>query len=598
MSLEMPQELDARESILFLGSGFSRSAKNLLGQPLPTSSELHSHFSDLLGVAPSDYDIKNLADEIEYRPGVNLYQTLYHLFTVQELHDDQKTILELPWKRIYTTNYDDAVELSYIENRNDAPIFNYDDSKPNRIPVGSVVHLHGAIRCTTEENVLQQLILNESSYVRQHFEKSPWYDEFIRDLLFCVACYFVGYNLSDYHISALLMQNHNTREKTYFVTQRTPGQIYYNRVMPYGTVLPIEAEGFAGLCRNLPKPAYINSPHALKAFRYQDPFIDRRTLSPPTASEILNLVTYGTFNFQRVLATLPSGEYVVPRQRLAEEAAARLRDARCLLVHGRIGNGKTIFLHILSHLLSQQGYRCFFARNDPPFLQRDVELLKGLGKVAIFFDSYNTAVTFVSQLVDLPSEARFVVAIRTSVQEVRLHEIRTRLADPLDRIDLNGIQEEDISAFRRLLGKAGLGSSDRERIIRGSKDFRDVVVGLYENAYIKEKIKSEFSPLLEDREFRNVFIVSHLLKWIGHDVDAAFLRSVTQSDAYAAIAKSREVAGDIFALDDDNIWVRSAILSEHLIQHHMKTLDIVECVYAIVVEAVKRKRQGGITKES
>ena len=100
--------------------------------------------------------------------------------------------------------------------------------------------------------------------------------------------------------------------------------------------------------------------------RYLDPIRDRKTLSRPTAIEVLNLVTYGSFNYERCLGTLPRVEYVVPRQRLAREATERLKEARCLLVHSRIGNGKTIFLYILSHMLSQQGYRCFLSHVNAP----------------------------------------------------------------------------------------------------------------------------------------------------------------------------------------------------------------------------------------
>ncbi len=283
----------------------------------------------------------------------------------------------------------------------------------------------------------------------------------------------------------------------------------------------------------------------------------------------------------------------MPRQGLATEAANRLQEARCLLVHSRLGNGKTIFMYILAHALSRQGYRCFWLHNDAPFLQRDVEILKTFNKSAIFFDSYDAAIVFIEQLSEMPSDTKFVVAIRTSVQEVRLHEILSRLPSRLERIDLNGIQRDDIQAFRELFDATGLGGKDAESTLRKSRDFRDVVLGLYENTIIKKKIDREFSPLLEDREFRSVFVVSHLLKWIGHDVDVAFARSVTHSDAYAAIAKHQEISGDIFSLTDDSIGVRSAVFSEYLIQNHLSTWDIMECVYSIIVEAVKRKRSRG-----
>ena len=104
----------------------------------------------------------------------------------------------------------------------------------------------------TRENVNAQLVLNETSYVRQHFEKSVWYDEFVRDLRFCHACYFLGYSLADYHVAALLMQNPAVKEKTYFVTRDSADDVFANRVAAYGTILPIGVEGFARLRKSLP----------------------------------------------------------------------------------------------------------------------------------------------------------------------------------------------------------------------------------------------------------------------------------------------------------------------------------------------------------
>lgn len=207
----------------------------------------------------------------------------------------------------------------------------------------------------------------------------------------------------------------------------------------------------------------------------------------------------------------------------------------------------------------------------------------------IFFDSYNDAIDTVANLTDLPAETRFVVAVRTSVQDVRLHEIRAKLPSPLDRIDLNGVDRDDLACFRSLLRGAGAATSNLQAAMRRSRDFRDVIVSLYNNFDIKKKIETEFAPLLEDGEFRRAFIVSHLLTWIGQHSDAAFIRSVTDCDAYAAIAGHRETAGDIFALDDGELQVRSAVFSEYLIQTHLTADDIIDSVYLVLIEAMKRR---------
>ena len=355
--------------------------------------------------------------------------------------------------------------------------------------------------------------------------------------------------------------------------------------------MPIGVERFATLCYNLPAPAPIAAPHALKAFRYLDPFKDKKTLASPTPLEILNLVTTGTFNYQRCLSTLPKAEYVVPRQSLADEATAELRKARCLLIHSRLGNGKSIFVYILAFKLAEEGYNCFLCAPDPARVQEDLEILKTFRKVALFFDSYNTAIDVVPQLTELSSDTKFIVAVRTGVQEVRLHEIMAKLPSPMRRISLNGLHEQDREDFKRLLDTSGVRTPTLEGTIDQCTAMREVVVSLYDNPDIKARIEGELAPLLNDQSFKAVFIVSQLLKWIGEDLGAGFLRTVTQRDAYAEIARFREFAIDIFSLDNDELHVRSALFAEYLIQTHFTTIDILDCVFRIIVESATRRTE-------
>ena len=289
--------IDPSGTILFLGAGFSIGATNIDGTTLPLSHDLRNELSDMLGVSPNDYPLDTLVEEVQSRDDMDLYQILYRRFTVTKLQPHHTSILSLPWRRIYTTNFDDTVEFHHSSNNFAVPSYTTTETKPRRLQHGSIIHLHGAIRATTEDTVLEQLVLSEGAYIRQQFEKSPWYDEFIRDLRFCENCFFVGYNLRDLHISAILLQDPILRRKTYFVTKSDPDEILLNRIRPFGEVLPIGAEGFSELCKTLPKPAPSIDPHSLKAFKYVDPLKDKKTLVPPTPIEILNLVTFGTFNF-------------------------------------------------------------------------------------------------------------------------------------------------------------------------------------------------------------------------------------------------------------------------------------------------------------
>jgi hypothetical protein len=577
-------------SLLFLGSGFSAGATNIAGKELPTGAGLKEQLAKILGIDSRGYDLKTLADEA-VSAGTNLYQLLYRNFTVKKLTAEQDTILAKNWLRIYTTNYDDAAEFANHSAGMRISSFSYDDAKPKKIPPGSIVHLHGVIRKANEDNVLAQLVLNENSYIRQHFEKSSWYDEFMRDLRFCDACYFLGYSLADYHISALLMQNPTFAKKISFITRPDPDRIFINRVQAYGSVAPIGIAGFSDSCKQAPLERPDANPYLLKAFKYMDPFKDQKALSSPTPLEILNLISFGAFNYQRCLSTLPKSSYVVARVETTKQAISQLSDSRCLLVHSRLGNGKSIFLYILAHRLSEEGFKCFFCKADSPTLQHDVRALKDVKKLAIFFDSYNAAIDAMDQLADLGPDAKFVVAVRTGVQEVRLHEIQEKLPAPLRRINLNGLDQEERESFIRLLDRSGVRAGDLNRVVRESRDVREIVVTLYDHEDIRRRVAQELGPLLADEDCREVFIAVLLLKWVGHEPGPGFVRSVTGHDPYLELGRFREIAGDIFQIDDDLIQVRSAVFAEYILLNHIASKDILEAVFQIIVDTVRRKSE-------
>lgn len=580
------KQLDPEGSLLFLGSGFSVPSTNIRNKQLPSGTKLKSIFADIVGVDEHAYNLQTLADEVASQE--DLYQLVYELFTVKSLSSEQLELLKLPWLRVYTTNYDDAVELGYHQLKRNCPSFNYDEKKPRKIAPGAVVHLHGSIKKTTRENVLDQLILNEGSYIRQHFEKSIWYDEFVRDVRFATNCFFIGYSLSDYHISALLHPVPDVRGKTYFIN-RSPDTIFSRRVNDYGQVVSIGVEGFVDQCKSLPRLNRLQDPYALKSFRVFDPFKDKKTLSPPTPIEVLNLVTYGSFNEQRCLASLLEKTYVVPRSEHVSEASQALSSARTLLVHSRLGNGKSIFISILAYKLSEQGYRCFRCLDVSPTLSQDLEALRALDNVVLIFDSYDVAIEVIALADGILAVAKFVIAIRTGVQDVRLHEIQERLPQPIGRIGLNKLTDSEREDFVQLLDNAGiLELSLRDDLLR-CDDIREIVTSVYKHAGIQQKLEHELRPIMDDKSLRTAMVVIHLLNIAGLRPDSAFLRAVSGADAYILASKFREIASEIVRFENDELHAHSSIFSEYLSENFFDGEDVIESVYSMVTESVRRK---------
>lgn len=591
MTDNSPTEIDFGSSILFLGSGFSTLAKNIMGDYMPAGNGLRNKLADLLGIDHNNHDLKTISDEYFSRGELNLYQTLYEIFTTREVDAIQSDIISKRWLRIYTTNYDDVVEYTLKKSRINHNSFSYDDPKPRKVANGSVVHLHGSILKANEENILDQLILNESSYVRQHFEKSPWYDDFIRDIRFCQSFFFAGYSLADYHISSLLMQNPAVKQKTFFITRGNDDSIFQNRVRPYGSVLPIGFNGFQDLLNKLPKVELKKGDiSSLKALKYIDPFKDNKSLASPTFNEISSLITFGKFVYQRCLSTLPNSDYVIPRSMTVKEAAKSLSDNRTLLVHSRLGNGKTIFLYILAHHLTELGYKCFLCGGSSPLLARELKIIDEIPNVIIMFDDYDASLDAIETAGNSNNGFKFVVNIRTGVQEVRLHEVYSRMPPPVGRLSLNELSNVDTSDFEYLLDKAGIRPTKYNNEISKCRDIREIVVAIYNNAEIKEKIEKEIRNLTLDRGTKQLVVSSHLLTWLGHHPSVAFLKAVTGRDAYVEFRNNKEIAIELYKFDNDEMEVRSAILSEYIVKHYFDSQDIIDSCFMIIIEAVKRKK--------
>lgn len=555
------------------------------------ASGLEDELGRLLGVDGKKYGLRTLADMANDRHDINLHKELYELFTIKNRDKNQDEILRKPWRRIYTTNFDDTVETAFLEHSIDAKSYTHADNLPKTIGNGSVIHLHGSISNASEENVLAHLILNHESYVSQSFDSSPWFVQFLRDLESCYACYFIGYNLNDYHINAPLMQNSAICDKTYFVTEENPDSESVKHLEKYGTVLKIELEGFVRICNSLLKPKETNDPRSVQSFIFLDPRADRKSSPDPTASEIRKIVTRGDFHFHRYVSTLNSGEYGIAREQHIESAILKLKKARHLLVHSSMGNGKTIFLKMLAHKLSTEGYKCFWFKSNSEIQRRDLLTFQSLDKIALFFDSYDDANATIKISESFPADTKEIVAIRTGVHELRQHEIIRRFPASRMSLEINGLTPTEANNFKIWLDRSGIRVPGLEAVIDKCIDFRDVVLKLYKNEEIAKSIAEEIEPLFEDAAFKDVFITTHLLKTAGFDVDIGFLHTVTGCNAIKVLDRFREIAADMFDFEHGSIVPRSAIFSEHLIDNHLESSDKVKCIYNILVQSVKMKEQ-------
>lgn len=582
-------EIDPGTSILLLGSGFSLGSTNLLGQAPPTGPGLRAHFVKQLGLPPdTSYDLQVLADEFGSESESGLYREIYNLFHIADVDDSQLDILAEPWRRIYTTNYDDTVEMAFHKQKNRSQAFTVSDPVPNRIPHGSVVHLHGSVRGLTEENVLDQLVLGEGSYVRQYLTKSPWYNQFQADIKFSTHLFVIGYSLSDYHISALLLENPALIGRTYFIQGPVPDRIFERRTTTYGRPLFIGTDGFAKVLKTLPRAAPAVDFRNLKSFKYLDPLRDKKGLHAPTALEIIDFLVFGTFNYSRCVSTLPSETYVISRSSAVEEFVSSITSAKSFIIDSRLGNGKTIFLYLSFLRLSELGYHCFLFKGAAPDLDRELQTLQTVEKVVIFFDEYTAAQDLLQKIAkDIP-KARFVVEIRTSIFEVRYHEVSEKIPRPYFRVTVNKLTAQDVKAFETLCNRAGI-STSKLPLDRAGLELRELLLELLDSPNIRAKIDATLGPIFESPAKRRVLLLTMLLRKFQVSADASFIKTVTGVDPYREFRPVKEFSDEVFETESENFRVRSAIFSDYAVRHLLAADEISDCIVEAALAAATRK---------
>lgn len=582
-------EIDTSSAVLFLGSGFSLEGANLYDRAPPNGARLRRHFIEKLNLPPdTSYDLQVLAEEFASKSEISLYRELYNLFHIAKVGPNQEALLRHRWLHVYTTNYDDTVQVCH--KKLGFPIHTYAtvDQLPNKIAGNSVVHLHGSIGRLNEDNALDQLILGESSYVKQYISKSPWYTQFQGDIRFASNLFILGYSLSDYHIAALLLEAPLLAQRTFFVQPEGPDPIFLRRTRQYGQTLFVGLDGFANLLHSLPRRAPLSDVTRLKSFKYLDPLRDKKGLRPPTSLEVLYLLIYGTFNYSRCVATLPDESYVISRPDEVDKLLALFQTARSVIVDSRLGNGKTIFLYLAFLALAEMKYNCFMFRSPGPTLDQEIEALKRLDKLLIIFDEYTSSQDVIGKIAGALPNAKFIVEIRSSILSVRYHEVSQDIPRPYARLSLNRLSREDVTSFRKLCEKAGI-STTKLQNAHSNLELRELLLELLDSPNIKAKIEATLRPIVESRKKRQVLLIAMLLGRFHLSADAGFIKTVTGADPYHEFRDIQEIADELFEMDLERFCVRSAVFSDFAVQVFLDAEEMSDTVVEAALAAAQRK---------
>lgn len=224
------------DGILFVGAGLSFLAKNASGHTLPDGQALIDLLLEQPSKTGSKHPLDRVAGHIVRKKGVDfVYELLKKSLTASHVNPRLQALYNLPWRNIYTTNYDDAIEYCLRGKRPISSIGINDEIAKSR--PGAIIHLNGYIGDVIPANLQSGLVLTDQSYATSKLQDSEWLKFFLRDLRSARTIIFAGYSLADLDIQRALIADETLSRKTIFFISPYADELEKGAIGEYGTIM-------------------------------------------------------------------------------------------------------------------------------------------------------------------------------------------------------------------------------------------------------------------------------------------------------------------------------------------------------------------------
>lgn len=587
--------------ILFCGAGFSADCLNFKpDETLGTGAQLLDLFNTKLGQKPPYRDLKNAADALWDKIADNgMMKFLKERFTVSDVTSDMADLLRYPWQAVYTTNYDNSLEIAARAAHKQAePLNNTDD--PNTATQNlPIIHLHGYVQKWDIHSIRESCVLGAESYLRlTHVQK--WLDRFRSDIDGAQIVVFVGFNAGDFHLNQAIHDLTGLREKAFFINRPTaqadPDVTAAQKRL--GTPFFTGRAGLAHTIKGLLAKDAPKEPRLASFVKYTPP--DPAT-TVPTRVQIEDLFLYGKVEPSQLArdASNHVSEYHIRRSAIQETLDAIAGNTRIVLFDGYPCDGKSLLTTDLSYRLS--GAR--------PVYQMRQAYESVLNEVADILHHAPNAVLIIENCFDLPTERLASIARQFDGQEgVLILTSRAVAVDasPDGLTSLQGVGSFQKIPLTRLNENEARVLSDLADQIAGWRDFQALdqnarlrfientcqaslphfLMRLLQSDYVTKRYREEFNKLSISKAERTAIILALYVAHIGENAPVSFLSNAMETDYGAIIDGLNDRPGNsTFRLVRRNgglIQTVPSIGAKNILQNLFKDAEIVDAIVPLL----------------
>ncbi len=538
-------------------------------------------------------DLSEAADLYVDKFGENgLFKLLTSLYTACAITETQKKICQYRWKEIYTTNFDNVLELCCsqqgVKYSNYTPLKRPSDVDYQNLPI---IHINGCIVGTNFRDFLKEIKLTNTQYFSDDFSRSTWGERFRNDIVTSPCIVFAGYSLYDIDVARVLNTFEGMHNRIFFIISSNTKRSTIKKLEKYGTVLDI---GIEGLCQAI-SDINAETPQDNDVYfsAWEQVSIPKSAIEPPSDTDITSFLMTGVVKDDVFAADVIGRHYNISISRtVSDEIVSLIEKGRLknAMITANTGNGKSIILDSISCKLASKNIRVFFAKSRTSSLLKEIPLFRNLeGPIVFIIDNYFSHLEVIRALRAMGrSDTYILTTARTSQYELQEGEIRSLFSNQIENFHVDELDAKEITNLIDFLDKYALWgerqshSMEQKRrfIIQDcSKELRFVILDLLESPNISQKIrdliKFDGGPEIEDR-LRAILIISQLLNLANIPADLALIGEMVHFDARDYITQHEPKIRDFSLIHRGRISVRSSVFSQYVLKNLIDTAYVIE----------------------
>lgn len=594
---EAARRVHLNRSVAFFGAGFSLGASNLDGKEMKASGGL----AEILSTALNENETLplELASQEYVRAKIepDIRDLIRQSYSANSISEYQKHIASLPWQRMYTTNYDNVLEKA----RRDCGI-QVLSATALEAPTAysgrnAIIHLHGFVERLTKNDWDNAYVLTDQQYASDILRESGWLETFRNDISYADSIFFFGYSINDLDIARLMYENPSISEKTFIIVGESPSRSTEVRTQGYGNLVRFSVEQAAS---HFPAAG---DPEASQPAPYLVNFIPVE-ISPadtqPNRNDIVNFLIKGDVNegfFARDL-TNGTSEYYVSRDEINFRAEKLGVHPERIIVHSRLGSGKTCAIAEISHYLLTAGWSVLKFNGIYDGIEYDIDYLASLqtknqARTALIFENCFAHTDQIRELVERFPIISFFLTSRSAALQTRIGDISEAFGDDFEVVDLNELSEAEAAELNEILYSNGLwgerqGWTKNKRlnyILRTAKaDLPTLLVDVCRSSDIFARVRAELANLGEHpRDVKKSLIVTLCLSVAGARLNLNQICDVVQADIFKfGKFQSDPTLREFIDFDKGRIIARSATFAKAVLRDIIPDHLIVETIPNVV----------------